>query len=140
MAEPQIIASLDEAQVKRAADIKTMINIVDLHILNRWQLLRICELEARNNVLDDAVELWRQRAGNNAPLTTRHYCRMRAMTIDETAKEKIDNIISAQFYPRTRLLVEKPVNDWCLENESLKTYKDILRLRAGEWLAANDVD
>ena len=38
-------------------------NVVDLHIRNRWQSLRIRELEARNNVLDDAVELWRQRAG-----------------------------------------------------------------------------
>lgn len=37
-------------------------NVVDLHILNRWQSLRIRELEARNNVLDDAVELG-QRAG-----------------------------------------------------------------------------
>ena len=42
--------------------------------------------------------------GNNAPLTTRHYCRMRSMTIDETAKEKIDNIISAQFQDKHLVL------------------------------------
>lgn len=34
-----------------------------IHQRNRWQSHRIAELTARVRLLDDAVELWRERAG-----------------------------------------------------------------------------